>query len=253
MSGTWWSDSPGPQAISQRPFFSGSGSISESRRRDGKSQKHNQFRGQHRDFFSSKSLTRTCSEMTSHLHVMDLMGLCKWKPQFPRAPMWHPKRPSNPCTLITEELKGKISTEKESLCPIQGAFRSYSDVRRAFQLKMEPHTSLSDVSGTKSSQEVQMTVILKSYMESNNWCHKFYSNKLPFLLAWKAQLPLHPCLFLAWVCWPEWPLVQYSGPLLGAATLHLSPPVLLRSLQSWLPPAETSSPFEVSSRQSIKS
>lgn len=111
--------------------------------------------------------------MTSHLHVMGPMGLSKQEPQLLRAPTWHPKRPSNLCSLITEELKGKISIEEESLCPIQGAFRSYSNVRRAFWLKMEPHTpgSLGDVSGTESSQKVQMTVILKSYMESNNWCH----------------------------------------------------------------------------------
>ena len=52
----------------------------------------------------------------------------------------------------------------------------------SLQQKGETRTpgSLRDVFGTESRQKVQMTVILKSYMESNNWCHGFLFNEQPF-------------------------------------------------------------------------
>lgn len=70
--------------------------------------------------FSSKSLTKQnmVRNDRSHQHLMDLMDLCQtitWKQLlFPRL---HLKGLSNLYTLITEELKGKMSIEEEHSLP----------------------------------------------------------------------------------------------------------------------------------------
>lgn len=94
-------------------------------------------------FFSSKSLTHqnVLRNDQSHQHMTDLMGVCK-QPQFLRVPRSHFKVPSNPCTLMTEELKGEIIRgRKNPSDPICGAFRSYSKVMSAFHWKVETHNT----------------------------------------------------------------------------------------------------------------